>query len=156
NVGPNTSATISGSTGWDPTNSSATFTGTWEAPAGCAATTSEPATSLTPTPAHPTDLAGTESFTVNTSDIPTNVFSDPTCVPGAWTFHVHQTIAATVAPSPASPPITLVAPTATCSIATTGSCLVQQGIGQQVNGTNLTVTEYAATEGIGAPGQNPS
>jgi hypothetical protein len=33
---------------------------------------------------------------------------------------------------------------------------VQQGIGQVVTGTNLTVTEYAATSGIGAPGQNPS
>jgi hypothetical protein len=37
-----------------------------------------------------------------------------------------------------------------------GQCLVQQGLGQQVNGTNLTVTEYKATSGIGAPGQNPS
>ena len=33
---------------------------------------------------------------------------------------------------------------------------MQQGLGQVVNGTNLTVTEYAATQGIGAPGQNPS
>jgi hypothetical protein len=29
-------------------------------------------------------------------------------------------------------------------------------LGQVVIGTDLTVTEYAATEGIGAPGQNPS
>ncbi len=155
NVGPNTSATITGSTGWDP-NSSSVFTGTWVAPVGCAATASEPATSLTPSPAHPTDLAGTESFTVNTSDIPNNVFSDPTCVPGAWTLHVDQTVGATTVASADFTPINLVDLTATCSIASTGSCLVQQGLGQVVIGTNLTVTEYAATQGIGAPGQNPS
>jgi len=46
--------------------------------------------------------------------------------------------------------------TSACSIASTGTCLVQQGLSQQVNGTDLTVTEYAATSGIGTPGQNPS
>jgi hypothetical protein len=154
NIGPNTSATISGSTGWDP-NSSSVFTGTWEAPVGCSVT-SEPATSLAATPAHPTDPAGTESFTVNSSDIPTAVFSNPSCVPGIWTLNVVQTVGATTVASAAFTPINLVDLTATCSIAATGTCLVQQGLSEVVHGTNLTVTEYAATEGIGAPGQNPS
>ena len=155
NIGPNTGVTITGSTGWDP-DSTSVFTGTWEAPAGCSVT-SEPATSLTATPPYPTDIAGTESFHANTSDIPGSVFSDPTCVPGAWTLDVTQTVSdPTEVASASFGPLNLVDLTSTCSIASTGTCLVQQGISQVVTGTDLTVTEYAATEGIGAPGQNPS
>ena len=149
NVGPNTSATFSGSTGWAPVAS--TFTGTWIAPVGCVEG-NQPATSL-----GAVGSGGTEAFTVNTSDLSGATFSDPTCIPGSWTIDVSQTVAGSgVVATAVLGPISLVDLTATCSIATVGSCIVEQGIGQQVNGTNLTVTEYAATSGIGAPGQNPS
>ena len=99
---------------------------------------------------------GTETFTVNTSDLSNAIFNNTLCVPGSWTIDVTQKVGATTVATAVLGPLSVVDLTATCNIASVGSCLVQQGIGQQVNGTDLTVTEYAATSGIGAPGQNPS
>lgn len=148
NVGPNTSATFSGSTGWAPVAS--TFTGSWVPPAGCLVG-DQPATSLVAV-----GSGGTEAFTVNTSDLSNAIFTNPLCVPGAWTIDITQDVGGNPVATATLGPLSVVDLTATCNIATVGSCLVQQGIGQVVNGTDLTVTEYAATEGIGAPGQNPS
>ena len=78
-------------------------------------------------------------------------------MPGAWTLTVVQSVTdPTPVASQTFGPINLVDLTSACSIASTGTCLVQQGLSQQVNGTDLTVTEFAATQGIGTPGQNPS
>ncbi|MGO8870629.1 MAG: hypothetical protein ACLQPH_04370 [Acidimicrobiales bacterium] len=148
NVGPNTSATFSGSTGWAPVTS--TFSGVWVPPAGCTVG-NQPATSL-----GAVGSGGTETFTVNTSDLSSAIFNNTLCVPGSWTIDVTQKVGATTVATAVLGPLSVVDLTATCNIASVGSCLVQQGIGQQVNGTDLTVTEYAATSGIGAPGQNPS
>ena len=148
NVGPNTSATFSGSTGWAPVAS--TFTGVWVPPAGCLAGNQQ-ATSLAAV-----GSGGTEAFTVNTSDLSNAIFTNPLCVPGSWTIDVTQDIGGNPVATATLGPLSVVDLTATCNIAAKGSCLVQQGLGQVVNGTDLTVTEYAATEGIGAPGQNPS
>ena len=148
NVGPNTSATFSGSSGWAPVAS--TFTGVWVPPAGCLAG-NQPATSLSEV-----GSGGTEAFTVNTSDLSNAIFTNALCVPGSWTIDITQKVGATTVATAVLGPLSVVDLTATCNIAHVGSCLVQQGIGQVVTGTDLTVTEYAATEGIGAPGQNPS
>jgi hypothetical protein len=133
-----------------------TFTGTWIAPALCSEG-NQAATSLIANPTVPVAPTYGETFTANTSDLSAAIFNDPTCVPGAWSLDVVQSVGD---PTPAASedfgPLNLVNLTAVCSITGTGNCLVQQSIGQQVNGTNLTVTEYAATQGIGAPGQNPS
>jgi hypothetical protein len=156
NSGPNTGVTISGSTGWDP-DSTTSWVANWIPPVGCNSNNPVPATSFSASPPFPTDTAGTEAFTVNSSDIPTPLFSDPACVPGAWGLQVTQSVSdPTQVAQQTFSPINLVDLTAGCSITSTGTCLVQQGISQVVTGTNLTVTEYAATEGIGAPGQNPS
>jgi len=148
NLGPNTGVTFSGSTGWDPTGG--TYTGEWIAPVGCVEG-NQPATSLSEA-----GSGGTEAFTVNTSDLSGATFADSTCIPGSWTVEITETVAGNPVATATLGPLSLVDLTAVCSIATTGTCLVQQGIGQQVIGTDLTVTEYAATSGIGAPGQNPS
>ena len=93
---------------------------------------------------------------MNTSDLSNAIFTNPACVPGLLD-HRHQPDRRGIRGRHGDArTLSVVDLTATCNIATVGSCLVQQGIGQVVNGTNLTVTEYAATEGIGAPGQNPS
>jgi hypothetical protein len=149
NLGPNTSVTCSGSTGWEyPTAS--TFTGEWIAPVGCVEG-NQPATSL-----GAVGGGGTEAFTVNTSDLSGATFADPTCIPGSWTVDITQKVGGNTVATGTIGPFSLVDLTAVCSIASTGTCLVQQGLGQEVIGTDLTVTEYAATSGIGAPGQNPS
>jgi len=169
NLGPNTSVTCSGSTGWDPA-AGTTFSGVWVPPAGCLVG-NQAATSLTEVGG-----AGTESFTANTSDLSNAIFSNSLCVPGSWTLDITQKAGATTTATATVGPLSLVDLTSSCTIGLVGAgyttpvptntpypgpygsgqCLVQQGIGQVVTGTNLTVTEYAATSGIGAPGQNPS
>ncbi len=154
NTGPNTGVTITGSTGWDP-DSTTSWTGTWNPPGTCAlpAVTAH----ITAVPPVPTSSTAPESFSANTSDIPTSYFTTSGCVPGAWTLTVTQSVTdPTPVASATFGPLNLVDLTSACSIASTGTCLVQQGLSQQVNGTDLTVTEYAADQGIGAPGQNPS
>jgi hypothetical protein len=154
-TGPTSNVTFTGSTGWDP-NSTSTWSGEWIPPTGCNGNADIAAGSLTESPPFPTDPAGTESFTANTGDL-ASLFSDTTCVPGAWSLQVTQDVAGgTQVAQTTFGPFDLVDLAFTCSIATTGSCLVQQTIGQQVNGNELTVTEFAATQGIGAPGQNLS
>jgi hypothetical protein len=148
NTGPNTSITCGPTAGWAPTAS--TFTGEWIAPAGC--TEGNQTANLSGV----VSGSATQTFVVNTSDLSGATFADPLCIPGTWSIDVTQTVAGNTVATATLGPISLVDLTATCSIAATGTCLVQQGLGQQVIGTNLTVTEYAATSGIGAPGQNPS
>lgn len=114
------------------------------------------ASNFTPTPPYPTDNAGTESFQINTADIDSFITS---CGASTWTIDVTQTVSDPLTVTASFGPINIVSLTSACSIGPspeTGTCLVQQGLGQVVNGTDLTVTEWAATEGIGAPGQNPS
>ncbi len=89
NTGPNTGVTITGSTGWDPDNTS-TWSGTWNPPVGCDLP-AVPAT-IGANPNDPTSSTAPETFTANTSDIPNNYFSDSTCVPGAWTLTVTQSV----------------------------------------------------------------
>jgi len=149
NVGPNTAVTCSGSTGWDPANGT-TFTGEWIAPVGCTEG-NQPATSLVAVGG-----AGTYSFTVNTSDLSGATFADTNCIPGSWSIDITQYDPGTPVVTGTLGPLSLVDLTGACSITGTGTCLVQQGLGQVVTGTDLTVTEYAATTGIGTPGQNPS
>jgi hypothetical protein len=148
NTGPNTNITCGPTSGWAPTAS--TFTGEWIAPVGC--TEGNQTANLTGV----VPGSATQTFIVNTSDLSGATFADPACIPGTWTIDVTQTVGGNTVATASLGPISLVDLTATCSIASTGTCLVQQGLGQQVIGTNLTVTEYAATSGIGAPGQNPS
>ena len=154
-VGPGTGFTLT-SKGW-ANDSTTSWTVKWVPPVGCNGTAEITATSFTPTPAYPAGPTGAESFHVSSSDIPKALFTTTNCVPAAWKIHVIQQV---TDPTPAVTgtfgPITLVNLTSSCTIVTTGSCLVQQAISQKVTGTKLTVTEYQATTLHGLGGTNPS
>lgn len=151
-VGPSTGFTVT-SKGWAP-DTTTTWKATWVPPAGCNGTAPVTATSFLANPSKPTGT-GDETFSFNTSDL-SGLFSTASCVPGQWHVHVVQQVSDPITLMTISVPVTLVNLAQTCSITGTGTCVVQQNIGQTVTGTKLTVTEYAATTGIGAPGQNPT
>lgn len=159
-VGPHTSITVGPTTGWAP-DSTTTWSAQWVPDSTNTTCTESPIaispSNFTASPAYPTDDAGTESFTVNDGDILAATFNDPNCIPGAWDVQITQHVSDPLTAATATAgPINLVNLTSQCPIASTGSCLVQQGLSEKVTGTELTVTEYSATEGVGAPGQNPS
>ena len=152
-VGPNTGVTIT-SKGWDP-DSTTSWVADWVPPTGCNGTADVSAGSFSASPHVPAAPTGAESFSLNTSDLG-HLFTTATCVPGTWKIHVAQQVTDPVTVMTLTVTVTLVSLADSCTITSTGTCLVQQNISQTVIGTDLTVTEYAATSGIGTPTQNPS
>lgn len=152
-VGPNTGITIT-SKGWAP-DSTTSWVADWVPPTGCNGTADVPASSFSATPHTPAAPTGDESFSLNTSDLG-SLFTTAACVPNQWHVHVTQQVSDPVTVMSLTLPVTLVSLADTCSITSVGTCVVKQAISQTVLGTDLTVTEYAATSGIGAPTQNPS
>jgi hypothetical protein len=119
--------------------------------------------------------SGSEAFTVNTSDLGT-IFNNTACVPGVWTLAVTQSSGGNPVVTETMGPISLVDLTAVCTIAgqgngytpptytapgvapgpySNGQCLVQQGLGVQVVGENLTVTEVQSSSNDGLDGALP-
>jgi hypothetical protein len=151
-IGPNTGVTLTGS-GWSP-DASPTFTATWNGPGGTCTTHNGPyaAGSLVVT----SPSSGAPTFSLNTGDIPAAAFNDPLCIPGGWTVDITESVNDPITAASSSTALNLVNLASSCDILTTGNCLVQQGLSQVVKGTQLTVTEDAATSGIGAPAVPPS
>jgi hypothetical protein len=151
-IGPNTGVTLTGS-GWAP-DGNPTFTGTWTGPGGACTTHNGPYDATSLVTQNPT--TGSPTFSLNTSDIPSVAFNDTNCIPGGWTVHIVEKVLDPITAASSDTPLSLVNLASTCVIPSANPCLVQQGLSQVVHGTNLTVTEYAATSGIGAPAITPS